>query len=236
MQRAVAAKIASFLTPGAPCFGHLVEVTVPVGSRSIGKYARAGFWQRGEDGMHTMDDPRVFKPNRLRRKYPYYKQHQISKPYMCTRHFPLAPAGSAVKLAISFPGFYEEPTGDTNLSQNRAQCAISIDTYHRLREKLKEKLPGAQVFGHRKVKNDQYALPDPTISVLRLSDGQDMDQWPPQLSKISEGDLEALAEGIVQKATDNFDWRYPEEPEDVEPQLPEASCPNASAGATETAP
>ena len=32
--------------------------------------------------LYTMDDPRIFRPG-LRRQYPYHKQLQWSKPYMC---------------------------------------------------------------------------------------------------------------------------------------------------------
>eukprot|EP00928_Gymnodinium_smaydae_P067680 TRINITY_DN5068_c0_g2_i2.p1 TRINITY_DN5068_c0_g2~~TRINITY_DN5068_c0_g2_i2.p1 ORF type:complete len:148 (-),score=21.83 TRINITY_DN5068_c0_g2_i2:72-455(-) len=71
-----------------------------VQTRSFAKYARYGLWTRGDAGMYTMDDPRIFDNKMPRRKYPYFKQSQKTKPYICKRFGLSAPEGSAVRFSL----------------------------------------------------------------------------------------------------------------------------------------
>mmetsp|Transcript_90588 Transcript_90588/g.290388 ORF Transcript_90588/g.290388 Transcript_90588/m.290388 type:complete len:228 (+) Transcript_90588:100-783(+) len=169
--------------PVAPCPGGWL----PVGARGIAKYKRVGIWARGSDGLYTMSDPRIFKPG-MRRKYPYHKQRQWSKPYMCTEYMPAAPVGVAVKLAISYLGF-----------ANAAQ-------YYKLRRLLQDALPGAQILGHADVdlstKDDEQA----ELLVMRLNDGRVLKRFH-RGQDVDSLELEEL-EGLVGNALDNFRWRY----------------------------
>merc|ERR1719499_995777 len=105
----------------------------------------------------TMDDPRIFRPP-MARKYPYHKQRQWSKPYMCKEHGAPAPAGLAVRLAISYVPWDEQSPMESN--------------YYWLRRALQEALPGAQILG-----DADHNLKDSHkvgLRVLRLNDGREL--------------------------------------------------------------
>lgn len=153
------------------------------GLRGVHKYARdVGFMTRGEDGLHTTDDPRIYKV-RAERKYPHYKQRQWSKPYMCTDFSYSAPRGSAVKLAIFYVPFE------------------GAEVYYSLRRALEGALPGAQIMG---VTSDLE--PNKGLIVRRVCDGSVL------LSLDRGDDATVLQvetfTKLVHRALDCFEWRY----------------------------
>eukprot|EP00434_Breviolum_minutum_P035212 symbB.v1.2.031162.t1/scaffold3586.1/size53639/4 len=90
------------------------------------KYVRKGIWARGDYGLYTTDDPRIFHPG-LRRQYPYHKQRSWSPQYMCLRHSMAAPEGSGLKLAILYEKF------------------LFAEVFYDLQRQLKLQLPGVQI-------------------------------------------------------------------------------------------
>eukprot|EP00931_Biecheleriopsis_adriatica_P057550 TRINITY_DN34153_c0_g1_i1.p1 TRINITY_DN34153_c0_g1~~TRINITY_DN34153_c0_g1_i1.p1 ORF type:complete len:207 (-),score=35.36 TRINITY_DN34153_c0_g1_i1:54-611(-) len=152
------------------------------GIRGIAKYTRKGIWARGEDGQYTMNDPRIFKHS-VERKYPYYKQRQWSKPYMCVRHNAAAPTGMAIKLAISYVPF--------ELAQ----------AYYDLRGRLEAVLPGAKILG-----DATENLKECKLRVIRLNDGRELFRLDnnQQLQDMTDEDFSRL----VEDARDNISWRY----------------------------
>lgn len=117
------------------------------------KYVRKGIWARGDFGLHSTDDPRIFRPG-LRRQYPYHKQRNWSPQYMCLQHNSLAPAGHGVKLAIQYRKF------------------LFAQAFYDFQRKLKFHLPGAQILADAQ-SYDQV----PYLKVLRLNDGRTL--WEP---------------------------------------------------------
>eukprot|EP00435_Cladocopium_sp_Y103_P068928 s857_g32.t1 len=112
------------------------------------KYARKGIWARGDFGLHSTDDPRIFRPG-LRRQYPYHKQRSWSPQYMCLQHNSLAPVGHGVKLAILYGKFR------------------FAEVFYEFQRQLKFHLPGAQILAEAKSELDV-----PYLKVLRLNDGR----------------------------------------------------------------
>mmetsp|Transcript_24071 Transcript_24071/g.45431 ORF Transcript_24071/g.45431 Transcript_24071/m.45431 type:complete len:219 (+) Transcript_24071:63-719(+) len=182
------------------------------GSRGFAKYARKGIWARGDYGQYTMDDPRVFR-HKMRRQYPYHKQRQWSKPYMCLQHSAAAPAGLAVKLAVVYRKFVFAPI------------------FYALERDLKFHLPGTQILGEA-----LDAIEEPWLKIVRLNDSRVLWQPSPdqkvllklgldeaEKSDVSEQEkAEALKkveqelqkmlsedlDSVVKKSLDHFDCRY----------------------------
>jgi len=151
--------------------------------RGVHKHARdVGFMTRGEDGLHTTDDPRIYKV-RAERKYPHYKQRRWSKPYLCTDFSYSAPRGSAVKLAIFYVPFE------------------GAEVYYSLRRALEGALPGAQIMGVTSGLEQKQGL-----VVRRVCDGRIL------LSLDRGDDATVLQVDtftkLVHRALDCFEWRY----------------------------
>lgn len=125
-------------------------------TRRFAKYARKGIWARGPDyGQYTLDDPRIFR-HQMRRQYPYHKQRQWSKPYMCLQHSKAAPEGMAVQLAIVYRSFDLAPA------------------FYELSQNLKQRLPGVQILAEAVDDSEEKWL-----RVVRLNDRQLL--WKPSL-------------------------------------------------------
>merc|ERR1712046_154683 len=162
------------------------------GTRGTAKYARVGFWGRGDYGLHRTDDPRIFKPP-IRRKYPYFKQRSWSKPYICKSFSMAALEGSALRLAISYVPFE------------------GAEVYYQLRRALESALPGAQIIGDGDVASEEQQKPENRkaqeigLQVLTLNDGRTL----LSLQKGKEADAlqqDTFAE-LLRNAMDNLDWR-----------------------------
>eukprot|EP00927_Polykrikos_kofoidii_P004843 TRINITY_DN11913_c0_g1_i1.p1 TRINITY_DN11913_c0_g1~~TRINITY_DN11913_c0_g1_i1.p1 ORF type:complete len:229 (-),score=36.38 TRINITY_DN11913_c0_g1_i1:189-875(-) len=152
---------------------------LPFGARGIHKYIRFGFWGRGDDGLHSTSDTRVYKPPPAR-KYPYYKQRKWSRPYICKQHSPPAPLGSAVKLAISYPGF-----------EGAAE-------FYKFRNGLQNALPGAQIYCDTEMSTR-------ALKVVRVNDGRELLRL--ERDEVAElGDNSVVR--VAELALDNSDWRY----------------------------
>eukprot|EP00811_Abedinium_folium_P010993 NODE_20171_length_809_cov_9.162757.p1 GENE.NODE_20171_length_809_cov_9.162757~~NODE_20171_length_809_cov_9.162757.p1 ORF type:complete len:200 (-),score=35.59 NODE_20171_length_809_cov_9.162757:140-739(-) len=185
MLRAVRPAIAAALPSAAPrkaAWPELVPAVALGGIRGIKKYTRSNFLARGEDGLHTMNDPRIFKPGQPR-KYPYHKIRRWSKPYMCTDFSNSAPHGAAVKLAISYVP-YE-----------------GAEVYYKLRRALERALPGSQIIAGPLQHEDGLSL-----EVTRVNDGRVL------LALKPGRDADALKEDIftelVDSALDAFTYRF----------------------------
>merc|ERR1712217_569262 len=113
-------------------------------------------------------------------------QREWSKPYMCTNFALTAPAGHAVRLAISY------------LPWDGAHI------FYKLQHALEHAMPGAQIVGDAdfELKSQERA----SLRVLRLNDNR-------VLLHLGDGEAdEALRpdifEQLVNNALDNFSWRY----------------------------
>merc|ERR1711862_528537 len=141
-----------------------------------------GFWSRGDYGLHKTDDKRIFK-NPILRKYPYHKQRWWSKPYICKNFSMAAPAGSAVRLAITYLPFE------------------GAEVYYKLREALQAAMPGVEILGDTKQEQSNVGL-----RVLRLNDGRTL------LSLAKGNESEALQKDVFAKLLgdvgDQFDCRF----------------------------
>eukprot|EP00747_Dinoflagellata_sp_TGD_P212725 gnl/TRDRNA2_/TRDRNA2_85782_c0_seq1.p1 gnl/TRDRNA2_/TRDRNA2_85782_c0~~gnl/TRDRNA2_/TRDRNA2_85782_c0_seq1.p1 ORF type:complete len:240 (+),score=48.76 gnl/TRDRNA2_/TRDRNA2_85782_c0_seq1:64-783(+) len=194
------------------------------------KYARQGFWGRGEHGRYTMDDPRIFKPP-PRRKYPYFKQRQWSKPYICTNFSQTVPGGSAAQLVITYVP-WSEPSPDR---QGERSWKGAVDVYYTLRNALQAVLPSAQIQGEPEpdmFSSDPSDDEQAALRVIRVSDGRTLlrlgkDEVARRAN--SDEEIERLViekldgpSGLLASAMDCFEWRYQtsragnEEEEDAE--------------------
>merc|ERR1712032_1512240 len=107
---------------------------------------------------------------------------------MCKNFSLAAPAGSALRLAISY------------IPWEGAQ------TYYKLQHALEAVLPGAQIIGDADVNLD--GQDNASLRIVRLNDGR-------ELLRLDKGAAAQILqpdafEELVSAAMDNFNWRYSE--------------------------
>ncbi|CAJ1396168.1 unnamed protein product [Effrenium voratum] len=120
-----------------------------LGARGFAKYTRKGIWARGDYGLYTMDDPRIFRPPPPR-QYPYHKQRKWSKPYYCVRNSAAGPMGTALKLVVLYRKFDMAPA------------------FYEVQRLLHDHLPGAQILAEAV---DPQTGDQCLLRILRLNDG-----------------------------------------------------------------
>mmetsp|Transcript_38460 Transcript_38460/g.80551 ORF Transcript_38460/g.80551 Transcript_38460/m.80551 type:complete len:159 (+) Transcript_38460:3-479(+) len=123
----------------------------------------------------------------MRRKYPYFKQRQWSKPYMCTQFSQVAPVGHSMRLAVSYVPWE------------------GAEVYYELRRTLEAALPGAQILGDANA--DLVEKEDAVLCVRRLNDSRELLRIH-KGEKLSEAVTPETLERLTTAALDNFHWRY----------------------------